>query len=155
VSVIRADLARPEDFAPLRSSVDTVICLNVVEHVEDDLLALRNIHSTLQPAGRAVILVPHDQRIFGSMDQALGHYRRYSREQLRARMEEAGFELSRILEFNRVSYVPWFLSGRLLRSRTLNPWAMRIFNRLVPLWRKIDRFVPCPPTSIIAIGVKR
>ena len=82
---------------------DTVVCLNVVEHVADDLSALRNIYRALQPGGKAVILVPQGQEIFGTMDEALGHYRRYSQSQLREVMQQAGFVIERVIEFNRVS----------------------------------------------------
>src|SRR5437773_1255865 len=73
-------------FPTRRSSdlMDSVVCLNVLEHVEDDMQGLRNIHSVLRPGGRAIILVPHGQEIFGTLDVALGHYRRYSHEELRS-----------------------------------------------------------------------
>jgi hypothetical protein len=70
-----------------------VVCLNVLEHVEDDLQGLRNIHSALKTGGRAIILVPHGQEIFGTLDVALGHYRRYKHSELRERMEATGFRV--------------------------------------------------------------
>ena len=110
--------------------------------------------AALTPGGRAIILVPHDQRIFGTLDMALGHYRRYSHDELRRRMEEAGFRVERILEFNRISRPAWHFSGRVLKRETLGSWQMRVFDRFVWLWRRIDSLLPWPPTSIIAIGVK-
>ena len=154
LEVAQCDLARAADFRPFAGRMDTVVCLNVLEHVEDDRGALRNIHGALAPGGRAIILVPHDQRIFGTLDTALGHFRRYSHEELRARMEEAGFHVERILEFNRVSRPAWRFSGRVLKRETLGYWQLRVFDRFVWLWRRIDRFLPWPPTSIIAIGVR-
>src|SRR5205823_7782476 len=97
------DLTEAADFADLRGRFDTVVCLNVVEHVHDDLLALRNIRSALQPGGRAIILVPQDQAIYGSLDEVLGHVRRYAAAELRSRMEEAGFAVDGILQFNRIT----------------------------------------------------
>ena len=70
--VCHCDLTKPEDFRPFLESMDSVVCLNVLEHVEDDLLGLRNVHSALKPGGRAIILVPHGQEVFGSLDVALG-----------------------------------------------------------------------------------
>jgi SAM-dependent methyltransferase len=155
LQVVPCDLSDPAAFAPLAGSMDTVVCLNVLEHVEDDLGALRNIHGALSSGGRAIILVPHDPRIFGSLDRALGHFRRYGRLELRDRMEAAGFAVERILEFNRVSRPAWRISGQWLERQTLGYWQLKAFDRLVWLWRRIDRFLPWPPTSIIAIGVKR
>ncbi len=148
------DLTRPEDFEPYRGALDTVICLNVVEHIEDDGAALRNIHTALAPGGRAVILVPEGQSIFGKLDEVLGHYRRYSREQLSERLRGAGFTVEAILDFNRVSRPAWFVSGRLLRRSKISRLQLHVFDRLVWLWRRIDSAIPWKPTSIIAIARK-
>jgi glycosyltransferase involved in cell wall biosynthesis len=152
VEIRYCDLMSPETFEALAGQMDSVVCLNVLEHIEDDMMGLRNIHSSLAPGGRAIILVPHDQRIFGTLDSALGHYRRYSHDELRSRMQEAGFEVERILEFNRVSRPAWYVSGRVLKSRAVTGGEMRIFDRLVWLMRKVDASLPWPPTSIIGIG---
>jgi glycosyltransferase involved in cell wall biosynthesis len=156
----RCDLLNPADFAALMDSTggagfDTVVCLNVVEHVQDDLLALCNIRSALAPKGRAIILVPQDQSIFGTLDDALGHFRRYSAEKLRARMEQAGFRVEQILEFNRVTRPGWYLNGRILRRHKFSAFQLGIFDLLVPLWRQIDTALPWPGVSLIAIGVNQ
>jgi glycosyltransferase involved in cell wall biosynthesis len=154
LQVVHCDLASRADFAPMAGQMDTVVCLNVLEHVEDDHGALMNIHDALKPGGYAIVLVPHDQRIYGTLDKALGHYRRYSHEELRERMEGAGFHVERILEFNRISRPAWFFSGCVLKRETLGYWQLRIFDRLVWLWRRLDPVLPWRPTSIIAIGMK-
>ncbi len=155
LEVRRCDAAQPADFAPFAGQMDTVICLNVLEHIPDHAAALASIHSVLMPAGRAIILVPQDQRIYGEMDHALGHVLRYSKEQLRARIEEAGFVVERILDFNRISRPGWHLNGKLLKRRTISRLPLRLFDRFVWLWRRIDAQLPWPSVSIIAICVKR
>ena len=97
------DLTRAEDFQPFLGDMDTVICLNVLEHVEDDHAGLANIFSALSPGGRAIVLVPEGQSVFGTIDEALGHFRRYSEAELKSKMEQAGFEVEQIIRFNRVS----------------------------------------------------
>jgi glycosyltransferase involved in cell wall biosynthesis len=148
------DLTRAADFEPFAGCMDTVICLNVVEHIEDDLGALKNIHAALQPGGRALILVPHGQELYGRMDEVLGHYRRYSHDLLKARMEEAGFVVERILDFNRISRPGWYLNGRILKRASISRMQLRIFDASVWLWRVVDSWLPWGPTSIIAIGKK-
>jgi hypothetical protein len=69
-------------------------------------------------------------------------------------MEQAGFRVERILDFNRISRPPWYVTSRILKNKTLSPFLLRIFDRFVWLWRRIDHKLPWPPTSIIAIGVK-
>jgi len=148
------DLSNSGDFAGIEASMDTVVCLNVLEHIEDDMLGLRNIHSALRKDGRAIVLVPHGQEIFGTLDTALGHYRRYSHQELQEKMERVGFRVERILNFNRVSRPGWYVSGRILKRTTLGAVQMKMFDQLVWLWRRIDPHLPWPPTSIIAIAAK-
>lgn len=148
------DAADPRFFAGLREQMDTVVCLNVVEHIKDDLGALRNIHSALEPGGRAIILVPEGQSIYGSLDEALGHHLRYSEALLRERMTAAGFVVEELLRFNRMSRPGWWLNGKVLRRTEISRIQLKNFDRLVWLWRRIDRFLPWRPVSIIAIGRK-
>jgi glycosyltransferase involved in cell wall biosynthesis len=152
LEIRKCDLCDAADFQPLLGAFDSVVCLNVVEHVEDDLGALRNIFSVLKPGGRAIILVPQDQKAYGTLDEVLGHFRRYSETQLRARMEEAGFEVERILHFNRVTRPGWRFNGQVLKRRSFSRFQLRVFDALVPVWRRIDRLFPWPAVSVIAIG---
>jgi glycosyltransferase involved in cell wall biosynthesis len=146
------DAARPADALLFRGQMDTVVCLNVVEHIENDVGALRNIYGSLQGGGRAIILVPEGQSIFCSLDEQLGHWRRYSEEQLRARMTEAGFKVETVLRFNRISRPGWWLNGKVLKRRTISRSQLKNFDRFVWLFRRIDAYLPWAPTSIIAIG---
>jgi SAM-dependent methyltransferase len=154
LQVQRCDLADAEDFRGLESSLDTVVCLNVLEHVADDMAALRNIHGVLEPGGRAVVLVPCGPELFGSLDVALGHQRRYARGELQDKLAAAGFRVERIIEFNRISRPGWYFGGRILKRSTLARWQLRVFDKLVWLWRRIDADLPWPPVSIIAICTK-
>jgi SAM-dependent methyltransferase len=155
LEIRRCDLTRREDFAPFAESMDTVICLNVVEHIEDDNAALANIFHALDHGGRAIVLVPEGQSVFGTIDVALGHYRRYSEAELKKKMEDVGFEVEQIVRFNRVSRPAWFVSGRILKRTSLNVHQMLLYDRMVWLWRRIDRWLPWRPTSIIAIARRR
>ena len=148
------DLANEADFTDFAGSMDTVVCLNVLEHIEDDMQGLRNIRSALRPGGRAIVLVPHGQEIFGTLDTALGHYRRYSAQELTEKMERSGFRVETVLNFNRVTRPGWYLNGKLLKRTTLGTMQLQAFDQLVWLWRHIDQHLPWPPTSIIGIAVK-
>ena len=147
------DFTDPQDMASYAESADTVVCLNSLEHVEDDTAALANIHRCLRPGGVAIVLVPQGPSAFGSMDEVLRHKRRYTTVELRQKMSAAGFQVDRIISFNRATWPGWYLNSRLLRRRTLSRIQLRLFDALVPLWRRIDPMLPWPPTSLIAIGV--
>ena len=130
---------------------DTVICLNVVEHLEDDVRALSNIRGSLQKNGRAIILVPNGPGLYGSLDRALGHYRRYTRTQLLEACERAGFRVEKVLKFNRIGAPGWWWNGRVLKKKTFGFWQIKVLNTLLPLVRPIDRFLPFPHLSWIVI----
>ena len=155
VALARCNLARPEDFAAFAGRFDTVVCLNVLEHIADDDIGLRNIAAALEPGGRAIVLVPQDQRIYGTLDEVLGHYRRYAEPELRARMETAGLTVERVLRFNRITRHAWWFNGRVLKRQHFSRTQLWIFDRMVWLWRRLDGILPWKAVSIIAIGTKR
>ena len=136
---------------PRGQQFDTVVCLNVVEHLENDIAALTNIRNSLGPDGRAIILVPHSPRLFGSLDRALGHFRRYTNQQFARAAEEAGFKVEKIFGFNRIGTPAWWLNGRIMRRETFGFWQIKTLNFITPFVRKTDRWLPFTPLSIIAV----
>lgn len=148
------DASVADGFVPFHEQMDSVVCLNVLEHIEDDHGTLCNINSVLKPGGHAIILVPEGQSIFNVLDEELGHKRRYSEEQLSERMRGAGFEMVKMIRFNRVSRPGWWLNGKVFQRRDISRFQLKTFDRMVWLFRKIDGYFPWPPTSIIAVGRK-
>jgi glycosyltransferase involved in cell wall biosynthesis len=143
------DAAAGATFPP--GNFDTVICLNVVEHIENDLAALTNIRKSLDKNGRAIILVPSGPQLYGTLDKVLGHFRRYTREQLLDVCQRAGFTVEKVLKFNRIGSPGWWLNGRILKRETFGFWQIKLLNTLVPIIRPIDRFLPFPHLSWIVI----
>jgi glycosyltransferase involved in cell wall biosynthesis len=136
---------------PPGEKFDTVICLNVVEHLEDDLGALQNIHASLEEGGRAIILVPCGPWLMGTLDEVLGHQRRYTRKSLTELVSKAGFHLETMLEFNRIGVIAWWLNGRVMRRRSFGLWQIKMLNLMTPVFRVLDNFLPLPPLSLIAV----
>src|SRR5256886_4527245 len=101
--------------------LDTVVCLNVLEHIEQDGAALRAVRELLQPAGRLVLLVPSLRALYGSLDEALGHFRRYVPDAFRAKLPGAGFRVSPLEDFNLPGLSGGWLTGCLLRPRPISP----------------------------------
>lgn len=152
VKALKLDISEPADFLPLRSSVDSVICLNVLEHIEDDLAALKNMRTSLRPGGRLVLLVPNLPWAFGSIDEFAGHRRRYLRPQLDGLLREAGYVVEEIADFNRVSLPAWVWNGRVLKRTSFSRVQLKLFDSFVWLFRRIDRFLPWPGQSLIAVA---
>ncbi len=130
---------------------DTVVCLNVVEHIENDVQALTNIRKSLDKNGRAIILVPNGPQLYGTLDKVLGHFRRYTQGQLIAACVQAGFTVEKVLKFNRIGAPGWWLNGRLLKKESFGLWQIKFLNFLVPFIRPIDRYLPFPHLSWIVI----
>jgi glycosyltransferase involved in cell wall biosynthesis len=147
------DVTVPDSF-PAGQTFDTVVCLNVIEHVKDDVAALRNIRVALEEGGRAIVLVPQGPGLYGSLDRVLGHYRRYTKEQLITAGEQAGLHVREMLEFDRVGVPAWWLNGGVLHQTTFHLWQIKMLNLLVPLFRKLEPWMPFPPLSLIAIFEK-
>jgi SAM-dependent methyltransferase len=136
---------------PAGQNFDTVVCLNVIEHVADDVGALRNICDALTDGGTAIVLVPFGPQLYGSLDEVLGHCRRYTEQQLAEVAQQAGFQVERILKFNRPGVPAWWLNGKVLRRQNFGMGQIRLLNLLTPIFRRIDSWLPLPPLSIIAI----
>lgn len=152
VCVHKLDAESARDFLPFEQRLDTVICLNVLEHIEDDAATLRSIRTLLEPGGRLILLVPNDPNAYGTIDREIGHYRRYTPAHLRTLVTDSGFEVEDILKFNRVSMPAWRFTGQIRKARTLSRAGIRIFDSFVWVWRKIDGRLPWEPASIVAIA---
>jgi SAM-dependent methyltransferase len=131
---------------------DTVICLNVLEHVEDDRTSLTVMRRLLTPGGRLVLLVPALAALYGTLDRALGHCRRYGRGDVTAKLREAGLRPQHVEYFNLAGIPGWWLTGRVLRRSLIPTASLRWFDALVPLFR-LERLLPWRiGQSLIAIG---
>lgn len=151
VSVVRLYL--PTDAGALNGeSFDTIICLNVLEHVLDDVGSLSTIRTLLGEGGRLILLVPALPALYGTLDEALGHHRRYTRAGLAEKFAAAGLELRHIEYFNLAGAPGWWFTGRVLRRRVIPSGSFRLFDALVPLFR-LERLIPWRVgQSLIAIG---
>lgn len=131
---------------------DTIICLNVLEHVADDRGALARLRELLDPGGRLVLLVPAHRSLYGTIDEAIGHHRRYEREALVSLLGDVGFEVEEYKHVNAASIPGWLLNGRVLKRRSVPGMQARLADRLVPLYR-FERRIGLPfGLSIIAVA---
>ncbi len=153
------DLTDPDiksKFHYLQSSFDTVFALNVVEHIKEDHLAISNCMSFLKPAGNLIILVPAYKFLYNSFDVELGHYRRYTKDQLSSLFLASGLSLQTAKYFNAAGMVGWLISGKLQRHKTIPMGQMTLYNKLVPLFKIFDRLLfNQTGLSVIVVGKKQ
>lgn len=146
------DASRPPSDELKAYGLDTVVCLNVLEHIEDDIAALQNMRSLLVPGGRLILLVPSIKALYGSLDIGLDHYRRYSRAELLEKLEKAGFAIEQTFFYNMWGVPGWFVNSRILRRKVLPKFQLYFFTLLHPLVR-LERFFKTPfGLSVIAIA---
>ncbi len=134
--------------------VDTVICLNVLEHIEDDRATLADIRDALKPGGRLVLLVPAFARLYGTLDEHLHHFRRYEKAELDAKVREAGFAIEELRFVNRPGIFGWWLNGRVLRRRVLPRSQLFAFKLLMPMLKREEEQPPSSGLSLLAIARK-
>lgn len=133
---------------------DTVVSCNVLEHIEDDVAALRHVRDQLRPGGKAIMFVPAMPLAHGRLDRELGHYRRYTRGSLRRAYEAAGMQWIAGGYSNLLGLAGWWLNSVVLRRRHVPVKQAKTFNRLVPMLSAIERALPLPMGQSV-IGVAR
>ena len=147
------DPARPEGL-PAGLTFDTVILQNAAEHVEDDVAAFRAAGSMLDDNGSLLVLVPNAPSLFGTLDEVVGHHRRYTRTRLLEAASQAGLTLVKTVSMNRIGSPVWWLNSRVFRRRRFGLFQIKILNVLVPILRRVDRFLPFPPMTLIGVFAK-
>jgi SAM-dependent methyltransferase len=154
-TVIEADLEDPDVFAKLESEeLDTVLCVNVLEHLDRPDVAVQGFHRILQPGGRALILVPAHGSLYSAMDKAIEHRQRYEGPELRKLLEDAGFEIERVSQFNRLGVVGWFVNRWIGRTTISRPQVFA-FRLMLPLARVLEGVRKLPGLSWIAVARKK
>lgn len=145
------------DEAPIGEPLDAVVMVNVLEHIEDDRGILDEIHARLRPGGALLLFVPALPWLYGSLDRAFEHARRYSRAGLAGRLEAAGFATATLRFMNLPGILSWLVAGRLLRLSTIRPGAMQLYDRIVvPAARSVEDVV-APPLgqNLLAVALKK
>ena len=117
---------------------DTITCVNVLEHIEKDVAALKHMKHLLKKGGRVVIFVPALQAIYGTLDSLVDHHRRYNKKTLRAALQDAGFTVKDGYYMNMFGILTWFLAGRILKQKEFHKEACHMLDKIVPALRKLE-----------------
>jgi glycosyltransferase involved in cell wall biosynthesis len=137
------------------AKIDTIVCLNVLEHIEHDEQTLREFAAVLPPDGHLVLLVPAMKALYGTLDEHLSHFRRYSPEELRTKLEEAGFDVETLRFLNRPAVPGWWLNSRVLKRRVMPKGQLRFFKWIMPVLKLEERNPPSFGLSLLALSKRR
>ena len=135
-----------------RERIDTIVCLNVLEHIEDHRSTLQDCAAVLPPGGRLVLLVPAMPALYGSLDTNLQHFRRYEKEPLRQLLRATGFEADDLRFVNRLAVFGWWLSSRVLKRKVLPKDQLAAFKFLMPLLKFEEKHPPSFGLSLLALA---
>lgn len=155
VRIAELDLTVADDFDALSEiEPDTVVCLNVLEHIEDDAAVLKNLFRVVPAGCRLVFLVPFNPSLYSEFDRQIGHFRRYAKNELEEKMRAAGFVVERQFYFNKIGVIAWWIGNTLFGQRTITSWQLRIYNWLTPLFQSLERVLPTAGLSTVVIACK-
>jgi len=135
--------------------IDSIVCMNVLEHIEHDRETLTDFASVLQPGGRMVLLVPAMPALYGTLDRALLHFRRYDKAGLAQLVTDCGFEVQQIRFLNRLGVAGWWLNSRVLKRQVLPKGQLAAFKWLMPLLKREEQHPPSFGMSLLVLATKR
>lgn len=139
----------------LKKRFDSIICLNVLEHIEHDEQALSNIYNLLRPDGHFILLVPIHGFLYGSIDRSIHHFRRYKPAKLTEQLHKKKFQILLHRKENFLGAIGWFLAGKLFGNTTVGSFQIKIFNLIAPFVLPLeDLHEPPFGTSVLVVAKK-
>jgi len=144
----------------LPRGIDTIVHLDVLEHIKEDAKVLKLFYDCLAVNGRLLVKVPAHPSLYCAIDRTSGHSRRYTREELKEKLVNAGFLVSRITYMNMMGAIIYFVKGKILGhdqefANTISKNSLLFMNKIIPVYQWIEQFLPrCFGLSVIAVAVK-
>ena len=154
VTVCELHPEEPADYAPGAGQFDTVLCVNVLESVKDPVGVLTSLRTCLAPGGSVLVLVPQGKGLYGSLDEGMGQLRRFSREELGQMLGQTGFQIEQMYQLNKIGTLSWWLFGKVLGQKTISRPALKLFDKTVWFWRRVDGLLPWQGLSLVVVAKK-
>ncbi len=152
VTVCKLDPEAPADFEPWKGQFESALCVNLLESVDNPKAVLASLATCLTPGGAVIVLVPQGKALYGSLDRAMGHQRRFTAEELRRTFEELGFGIEREHQVNKIGALGWWFSSRILRRSRISRPALKLWDKSVWLLRRIDPLLPWRGLSLVMVA---
>jgi SAM-dependent methyltransferase len=145
LKVMKWDISKPFPAKNLSEGFDSVVCLNVLEHIEDNVSVLKNMKNVLKDhSGNLILLVPAHQYLFSEIDRKLGHHRRYDRDEIVNLLDRTGLEITYFTPFNMFGFFGWLLNGKILRKERLSTAQLELYRYLSSVFIQIEKILKQP-----------
>ena len=134
---------------------DTIVCVNILEHIQNERKALKDYRKTLPRGGKLLVFVPAIPSLYGSMDISYGHFRRYDKKELETKITEAGFELVNSRYLNLVGILGWWWNGKILKKAIVPENQIGLYDLAIGIIMPIEKWLPKPiGLSLFCVGRK-
>ncbi len=140
ISTYQLDLNNNVDYERIGyGKFDSIVAINVLEHVEKDEFALRQLYRMLKDKGTLTLLVPCHGFLYNVIDKNVGHFRRYTKSDLEAKTRKTEFTMDRMFYFNVLGILGWYLNGNLFKSSQVSGTGLKVMDVLVPILKRMER----------------
>lgn len=143
VRIVKADICSIDESLK-DERVDTIIGINLLEHIENDLDLLIRLKKILIETGKVILVVPAHRVLFGTLDKELQHYRRYSKKELADRLGKAGFIIEKIEYMNFLFTIGWFIEFKILKRKHIPKFTIQLADNLIPVIALIEKYINPP-----------
>jgi 2-polyprenyl-3-methyl-5-hydroxy-6-metoxy-1,4-benzoquinol methylase len=146
ISILKLDLSKDGSASKMKKrKADTIVCLNVLEHVREDSALIKNARKVIRPKGKLVLYVPAKKFLFGTLDINLGHFRRYEKRGLETMLAKNGFKVIMSKYVNLIGVLSWFLYSRILKRKKVKAERILFYDRwFVPFLSIAEKIIPIP-----------
>ena len=134
---------------------DSVVYMNVLEHIEDDRNELELARERLVEGGHFLAYVPALPALYGPFDKRFGHFRRYTKSVLRELALDAGFDIEHLAYRDFVGTAPWWFRSKILKTDSLHPVAVQLYDRLIPIVKAIDKLTGPPIGKNLVLAARK
>lgn len=139
-----------------QNNIDSIVYVNVLEHIEDDLAELQSVYQTLRPGGRGFIFVPALMPLYGEFDRKIGHFRRYNKKEIEEKCRSIGFKILKSNYFDFLGMIAWYMKYKLFRSSSLEVRTINLYDKMmIPVVKKLERTLTAPLGKNILIIIEK
>ncbi|MGM0440872.1 MAG: class I SAM-dependent methyltransferase [Elusimicrobiota bacterium] len=155
IELINCDISNPQILAKINTQFKSILCVNILEHIKQDERALANMYKLTEQKGNIIIIVPSHELLFGSIDENVGHCRRYEKKDLINKVNKAGFKIKHFQYFNRVGAFGWFLNSKIRKKQKISTFQIIFFDKFLPVLKIVDNILNFNfGNSMLVVGEK-